>query len=211
MTYGRLAQLVRALGLHPRGHKFDPCTAHHLLMKKWQLLDSIPVFTSKWLTLLNNTYKLPNETIGKDYYHIDRPDYVLIIARNKANEILVETQYRRGVDDVLLELPAGWVDKDEDITSSASRELLEETGYSGKTILLGEVYPQPGFISMKAYVVQVDLDDKQVQATPAVDEDILMEFLSQETIEEKINANLIKDMGFLSAWAIYKASSKNSS
>src|SRR3989338_100896 len=25
---GRLAQLVRASGLHPEGHRFEPCTAH---------------------------------------------------------------------------------------------------------------------------------------------------------------------------------------
>jgi 8-oxo-dGTP pyrophosphatase MutT (NUDIX family) len=180
-------------------------------MKKWQLLKSIPIFTSKWLNLLNNTYKLPNGSVGEDYYHIERPDYVLIIARNSNKEILVETQYRRGVDDVLLELPAGWVDKDEEIIASASRELLEETGYSGKTTLLGEVYPQPGFISMKAYVVQIDLDDKKTKATPAIDEDIEMEFLSEDIIEEKIKTNLIKDMGFLSAWALYKAFSKDSS
>lgn len=26
---GRLAQLVRAFGLHPKGHRFESCTAHH--------------------------------------------------------------------------------------------------------------------------------------------------------------------------------------
>ncbi len=122
----------------------------------------------------------------------------------------METQYRRGVDEILLELPAGWVDEDEPVTASATRELSEETGYSGKPKLLGEVCPQPGFISMKAYVVQIDLDDKQAQPTPAADENIEMEFLSEESIEEKIKTNLIKDMGFLSPWALYKAVSKNS-
>ncbi len=180
-------------------------------MKKWKLLKSVPIFTSKWLNLLNNTYKLSDGSIGENYYHIERPDYALIIARNSNKELLVETQYRRGVDDILLELPAGSVDKNEDFTASASRELLEETGYSGVPKLLGEVYPQPGFISMKAYVVQIDLDDRKVQATPDTDEGIEIEFLSEDAVEEKIRTNLIKDMGFLSAWALYKAVSKDSS
>jgi len=173
-------------------------------MKRWILLNSKPVFTSKWLSLFNNTYKLPNKTIGEDYYHLTRPDYVLIIARNTKNEILVETQYRRGVDDVLLELPAGWIDKDENIEDSALRELREETGYLGSAQLLGEVYPQPGFISMKAFVVRIDLSDDQVLPTPSHDEDIVFQFLTESAINKKIKANQIKDMGFLSAWALYK-------
>lgn len=28
-TCGRLAQLVRATGLHSVGHRFEPCAAHH--------------------------------------------------------------------------------------------------------------------------------------------------------------------------------------
>ena len=28
---GRLAQLVRARGSHPRGHRFESCSAHHTL------------------------------------------------------------------------------------------------------------------------------------------------------------------------------------
>lgn len=202
---GRLAQLVRALGLHPRGHKFDPCTAHQLNNQKWKLLDSIIIFKSKWLTLLNNSYQLPNGTTGKDYFDIVRPDYVLVIAKNNHNEILVETQYRRGVDEILFELPAGWIKEGEDILEAAKRELIEETGYSGECHLLGEIYPQPGFISMKAYLVVINISENKSLPTPEEDENIEMEFKTQESIEELIKTNKVKDMGFLSAWALYKS------
>lgn len=33
---GRLAQLVRALVSHTRGHKFESCTAHHIYSKDEQ-------------------------------------------------------------------------------------------------------------------------------------------------------------------------------
>jgi hypothetical protein len=29
-AFGRLAQLVRAFGSHPRGHRFEPCVAHQI-------------------------------------------------------------------------------------------------------------------------------------------------------------------------------------
>ena len=37
-------------------------------------------------------------------------------------------QYRRGVDEVVYELPAGWVDAHESPLEAAMRELREETG-----------------------------------------------------------------------------------
>ena len=34
---GRLAQLVRARGSHPRGHRFESCSAHHILADETSL------------------------------------------------------------------------------------------------------------------------------------------------------------------------------
>lgn len=36
MAQGRLAQLVRASGLHPEGHKFDSYSAHHLTINEME-------------------------------------------------------------------------------------------------------------------------------------------------------------------------------
>jgi hypothetical protein len=57
---------------------------------------------------------------------------------------------------------------------------------------------------MKAFVVRIDLSDDQVLPTPSHDEDIVFQFLTESAINKKIKANQIKDMGFLSAWALYK-------
>ena len=35
---GRLARLVRARGSHPRGHRFESCSAHHTLASETPLL-----------------------------------------------------------------------------------------------------------------------------------------------------------------------------
>jgi 8-oxo-dGTP pyrophosphatase MutT (NUDIX family) len=48
------------------------------------------------------------------------------------------------VQKVLLELPGGVVDAGEDPLEGAKRELLEETGYGGGTIIeIGQIYPNP--------------------------------------------------------------------
>lgn len=117
-------------------------------LKKWKLVKSKPVFESKWMSIFNNTYKLPDGKVVENYLHLKRPDYVLIIAKDKYGNILLERNYRRGVDDFVYELPAGWIDKGESSSEAAVRELKEETGYGGEVSEVWEVYPQPAFSSM---------------------------------------------------------------
>src|SRR3989338_83579 len=115
--------------------------------KKWQLVTSKLVFESKWLSVFENDYKLPDGKEVTSYYHLARPNYVLIIAIDKDNNIIVERNYRRGVDDFVYELPAGWLEKKETPDETARRELEEETGYIAEVKTLGEIYPQPSFSS----------------------------------------------------------------
>ena len=59
--------------------------------------------------------------------------------------IVLIRNYRFAVDEHLYELPAGILEKDEDPIKCASRELIEETGYSaGRIEAMGEFYTGPG-------------------------------------------------------------------
>ena len=65
----------------------------------------------------------------------------------EGNFILVE-QWRRAINQITLEIPAGMIDPGEDPLTCAQRELQEETGYkAGEFISLGGYYPSPGMIS----------------------------------------------------------------
>ena len=168
--------------------------------KKWKLLQSKPVFESKFLSVFENDYELPDGTEGKGYYHLSRPHYVLIVAIDTNNQLVVERNYRRGVDDFVYELPAGWIDEGESPQQAAERELKEETGYTGEVKILGELYTQPAFCSMKAFVgfARIDSAQKGAQKLES-DEHIDCELIPIEKIREMINNGEIKDMGFLSA------------
>ena len=166
--------------------------------EKWTLLSTQKVFDSKWLSLESRSYKLPSGIVKDDYLHLNRPDYVLVVALNEQNELLVERQYRRGVDDFVYELPAGWIEKGESPIEAARREIVEETGIHAQGDMHYEIYPQPGFCSMKAYVCiltasgagKPKLDD---------DEDISAEWLPLDEVRKMVREGKIKDMGFLSA------------
>lgn len=179
-------------------------------LKRWEKLSSVNEYKNKFFSIENRSYKLPNGHIINDYYRVHRSNYVIVIAINKNNEVLIEKTYRQGIDDFVYEFPEGWIDSNENPLEAGVRELREETGYGGQAELLGEFYVQPGYINQRAYVVYIKLDDaKTINHNREVDEDIEVEFLKKEVLDKMISRNEMKDMGMLSAIAMYDRIKKN--
>jgi 8-oxo-dGTP pyrophosphatase MutT (NUDIX family) len=80
-----------------------------------------------------------------DPYIIECGTWVNVIALTKKREVVLVQQYRHGAKQVMLEIPAGIMDEeDESPMLAAQRELLEETGYtSDQFVEVGKVYPNP--------------------------------------------------------------------
>jgi 8-oxo-dGTP pyrophosphatase MutT (NUDIX family) len=75
-----------------------------------------------------------------------------ILALTKDREAVLVRQYRHGVGEVLLELPGGVVEDEEDPLEGARRELLEETGYTSSNIIpVGKIYPNPALQTNTLY------------------------------------------------------------
>ena len=69
------------------------------------------------------------------------------------DEILLVRQFRYPYQEVLLELPAGKLEKGEDPFEAGKRELKEETGaVANKYISLGKLYPTPGYCGEIIYM-----------------------------------------------------------
>ncbi|MDP9175492.1 MAG: NUDIX hydrolase [Planctomycetota bacterium] len=70
------------------------------------------------------------------------PDGQVLLIRNR----------RYSVGQVLIELPAGTLEKGEDPMNCAGRELLEETGYlAGRLSPIGAFYSSPGVMTERLY------------------------------------------------------------
>ena len=78
-------------------------------------------------------------------------------------KILLIRNRRYAVDQTLLELPAGTLEKGEDPMNCAGRELLEETGYlAGRLEPLGSFFTSPGILSEKMYAFAAyDLEQQE--------------------------------------------------
>jgi len=102
-------------------------------VKREKILKSETLFKGKNLNLHRLTVELPSSKLFEDEI-IERPSEVAIIPQISRNEIILTKQFRRGVGEILLELPSGKVKRGETILTAARRELEEETEYKAKKL-----------------------------------------------------------------------------
>ena len=93
------------------------------------------------------------------------PGAVVVLPLLDDQRILLIRNKRYAVGQVLLELPAGTLEKNEDPMNCAGRELLEETGYlAGRLKPLGNFFSSPGILSEKMYAFAAYDLEKQAAA-----------------------------------------------
>lgn len=117
---------------------------------------------------------------------VEHPGGVCIAAMTDKNELLFVRQFRYPFKDEILELPAGKMEKGEDPFATAQRELMEETGCTGKDwVFMGNMYPTPGICSEtdRLYLCHVDKESGRLD----LDED---EFIEPERVPLKRAAEM---------------------
>ena len=89
--------------------------------------------------------QLPNGKIATREV-VEHNGGVCIAALTEQQELLFVRQFRYPYQEVVLELPAGKIDKGEEPRACGKRELTEETGASAQQYRsLGRLYPSPGY------------------------------------------------------------------
>ncbi len=97
----------------------------------WKILDREYLLKTRWLTVRKDHVRMPTGVEMEDYYVLEYPDWINVIAITKEGLFVIERQYRHGTQSIDFELCAGIVERGESPLATAQRELLEETGYAG--------------------------------------------------------------------------------
>lgn len=96
---------------------------------KWEVLKSEYLFKRPWLTVRKDCVKIPSGEINEEYYVLEYPDWINVIAITTEGDFVMERQYRHGLGVTCYEICAGVIEQGETPLQAAKRELLEETGY----------------------------------------------------------------------------------
>ncbi len=110
-----------------------------------EITNTEQIYNGRIVDLAVHDVTLPDGTQAKREL-ITHPGAVAIVALDAAQNVLLVRQFRLGAGAVLVELPAGTLEADEDPDVCAVRELREETGYRpGQLERIGGWYVAPGY------------------------------------------------------------------
>ena len=108
-------------------------------------LKSTEVFSGSVVRLCLDDVEFPDGKKAKREL-VDHHGGVCIVAVDSDEKILLVRQYRYAMKEVVLELPAGKLEKGEDPKTAGIRELSEETGATAERFeFLGKMYPTVGY------------------------------------------------------------------
>lgn len=150
------------------------------------------IYKGKIIEVEKHKVSLPNnETTYREV--VKHNGAVAICALTPDQQVILVKQYRKALEQELLEIPAGKLEPGEDRESAAMRELEEETGYKAKKLtLIGEVYGTPGFSNEK---ISVYFADNLVEGKVNLDEDEFVEkvLYSLDDVKKAVEARTIED------------------
>ncbi|WP_027701608.1 NUDIX hydrolase [Metaclostridioides mangenotii] len=115
-------------------------------------IKSDKIYTGKIVSLRVDTVEIPEKGYSKREI-IEHGGAVGIVAITDDKKIVLVKQFRKPIEDALVEIPAGKLEIGENPKECAIRELQEETGYTAENIkLIHKFYSSAGFSNEKIFI-----------------------------------------------------------
>jgi len=176
----------------------------HFSKPDWQIIKDTKVFETPIFNLHEREVKPAGENQPSDFYVLDAPEWINIIALTPDREIVLVEQYRHGIDEVTLEIPGGMVDPGEKPIEAAKRELAEETGFTSDSWeLIGKSSSNPAFLTNFTHLYLVEnckkTEDQQTEGTEDIDVHIMklkdfMNLIRNGTVHHAIVLSAVTNM-----------------
>jgi 8-oxo-dGTP pyrophosphatase MutT (NUDIX family) len=171
----------------------------------WQLLRSEYIYQCPWLSLRKDVVQTTKGIVTPDFYVLEYPTWVNVIAKTVEGKYLIERQYRHGIQKCVCELCAGMCEPGEQPIDAAKRELLEETGYSGGSwSLIGEYAPNPSAMTNCSYTFLAEGVVLHKSPCPEITEDIqVFEVTEEELLAVMQEREMIEGVMLAPLWQYF--------
>src|SRR5574337_559627 len=160
---------------------------------RWDILTSEIVYRCRIFALRRDHSRARTNGATFDFHVLEMSDFANIIPLTADGCVVMVRQFRHGIGDLTLEVPAGIVDSaDADPAAAALRELREETGYTARrTIALGTVHPNPAIMNNRCHVFAAYDVALAGPAAPDATEELEGEVIPLERIPQLIRDGII--------------------
>ena len=154
---------------------------------EWKVLESEYIIQRPWLTAKREKLELPDGRIVPEYYVLEYPDWVNVIAVTEDGRMVMERQYRHAAGRTNYEIPCGVMEANETPLAAAKRELEEETGYGGgEWMELMQLYANPSSMNNVTHCFLAKGVKKVTSAHLDATEELSVHIFSQEEVQEMV-------------------------
>lgn len=174
------------------------------MIEKENTVSSDLIYTGKTVSLRVDTVEVPNKGYQKREI-VEHNGVVAIIAITEDNKIILVEQYRKSIEDVVLEIPAGKLELNENPRECAIREFRQKTGYNAESFkLIHKFYPSVGFSNQMMFIYLAEklekcedkTEDQQIEVKEIAFDEVYDMVLNNKIVDGKtsIGVLLSKDM-----------------
>jgi 8-oxo-dGTP pyrophosphatase MutT (NUDIX family) len=140
-----------------------------------------------------------------DFFVVDAPRAVVVVALTARGEVVMVEQYRHGIREVTLELPAGILDGDEP-EAGGLRELREETGYEvSRSAVIGVLDQNPAWETTRVHVVVGEGAERKGEQELDAAEDTRVRLVARDRIPALVAEGTISSAIALAALYLFEA------
>ena len=162
---------------------------------RWDVIRSEIIYRCRIFSVRRDESRAQGSGQTHDFHVLETRDWVNVVPLTRDGHVVMVRQFRHGIRDLTLEVPAGIIDDtDAAPAEAARRELREETGYATRRIVpLGVVHPNPAIMNNRCHMF-VAYDIEEVGA-PQWDttEELAVEIVPLDRVPELIRCGAVSN------------------
>lgn len=121
---------------------------------RWEILRSEIAYRCRIFSVRRDLSRSMGSGQTHDFHVLETSDWVNVVPLTPDRHVVMVRQFRHGIRDLTLEVPAGLIDPtDASPQIAAERELREETGCVAQVVApLGAVHPNPAIMNNRCHM-----------------------------------------------------------